>query len=161
MTERKPHGVTYEDWVDRQIRRAQERGAFDGLPGAGKPLRDLDRGKTGEEWVVDWARREEADLRAALPPSLAFRREKQDLLEDLARVPAERRLREAVEDFNARLRRALLRPQEGPPLTTMPLDVEALVERWRAERPPPPPPAPPTRARAEERRRRRWWWRRP
>ena len=28
----------FESWIDRQIRQAQERGDFDNLPGAGKPL---------------------------------------------------------------------------------------------------------------------------
>jgi DnaJ homolog subfamily C member 28 len=28
----------WENWIDRQIREAQERGAFDNLPGQGKPL---------------------------------------------------------------------------------------------------------------------------
>ena len=32
----------YESWVDRQIREAEERGAFKDLPGAGKPLKNLD-----------------------------------------------------------------------------------------------------------------------
>ena len=31
--------VQYESWIDRQIREAIERGAFDDLPSAGKPLR--------------------------------------------------------------------------------------------------------------------------
>ncbi|HUA42024.1 MAG TPA: DUF1992 domain-containing protein, partial [Streptosporangiaceae bacterium] len=38
MTERKPHDVTFRSWIDQQISEAEERGAFDNLPGAGKPL---------------------------------------------------------------------------------------------------------------------------
>ncbi len=33
MTERKPPGVTWESWVEEQIRKAQEQGAFDDLRG--------------------------------------------------------------------------------------------------------------------------------
>ncbi|GAT83553.1 molecular chaperone DnaJ [Streptomyces sp. F-3] len=40
MTERKPPGIPFESWVDRQIREAQQRGEFDRLPGAGRPLPD-------------------------------------------------------------------------------------------------------------------------
>jgi hypothetical protein len=29
----------FESWIDRQIREATERGEFDNLPGAGKPLK--------------------------------------------------------------------------------------------------------------------------
>jgi hypothetical protein len=43
MTEREPPGMRCEDWIERQIREAQERGAFDDLPGAGKPIPGLDR----------------------------------------------------------------------------------------------------------------------
>jgi hypothetical protein len=38
MTERKPAGVTFESWVERQVREARERGSFDDLPGTGRPL---------------------------------------------------------------------------------------------------------------------------
>ncbi|SMC89901.1 DUF1992 domain-containing protein [Lentzea albidocapillata] len=38
MTQRKPPGMGFESWIDRQIREAQERGEFDNLPSAGKPL---------------------------------------------------------------------------------------------------------------------------
>jgi len=42
MTERKPPGVSWESWFEEQIRQAQEEGAFENLPGAGKPLPDLE-----------------------------------------------------------------------------------------------------------------------
>jgi hypothetical protein len=42
MTERKPPGAGFGTWVERQIRAATERGEFDNLPGAGKPIDDLD-----------------------------------------------------------------------------------------------------------------------
>lgn len=41
MTERKPPGTSWETWIEAQIRVAREQGAFDNLPGAGKPLPDL------------------------------------------------------------------------------------------------------------------------
>jgi Domain of unknown function (DUF1992) len=41
MTKRKPPGTSWETWIDAQIRVATEAGAFDKLPGAGKPLRNL------------------------------------------------------------------------------------------------------------------------
>lgn len=39
MTRRKPMGVSFEDWTDRLVREAQERGEFDDLPGAASPSR--------------------------------------------------------------------------------------------------------------------------
>jgi len=41
----------YESWVDKQIREAQERGDFDDLPGAGKPLPHLGDPDDADWWV--------------------------------------------------------------------------------------------------------------
>jgi DnaJ-like protein len=49
MTERKPPGTSSETWIDAQIRVAREQGAFDNLPGAGKPLPNL-----GQEYDPLW-----------------------------------------------------------------------------------------------------------
>ena len=51
MTERKPPGVGFETWVERQIREATERGEFDNLPGAGKPVADLDKPHDELWWI--------------------------------------------------------------------------------------------------------------
>ncbi len=56
--------MQFESWIDRQIREAMERGAFDNLPGAGRPL-DLD---TSEDWWI------KAKIRAATHPRPARRR---------------------------------------------------------------------------------------
>ncbi|HSM02576.1 MAG TPA: DUF1992 domain-containing protein [Acidimicrobiia bacterium] len=50
------------DLVERQIRDAMERGEFDHLPGAGKPLPDVDRQYDPAWWAKRWlesARRED------------------------------------------------------------------------------------------------------
>jgi hypothetical protein len=59
MTERKPTGMPVETWVERQIRAAQERGDFDDLPGAGKPLPSRPGGAL--EWMVQKLRDENLD----------------------------------------------------------------------------------------------------
>jgi hypothetical protein len=70
MTERKPTGMRFENWVERQIREAQERGEFDNLPGAGKPLPGLTGQYDEMWWVKQVAQREQLSL---LPPLLALR----------------------------------------------------------------------------------------
>src|SRR3954453_19926430 len=40
---------TRDSWVDEAIREAQERGAFDNLPGSGKPLEFMDN-PHGADW---------------------------------------------------------------------------------------------------------------
>jgi hypothetical protein len=130
VTERKPAAMPIGDWVDRQIRAAQERGDFDNLPGAGKPLPQ----RSGDvlEWVAEKLRSENTDTRALLPPSLALRKELEDLPSRLASVRSEQRVREIVADLNARIRKEILNPGAGPPLLVRPVDVEEAVETWRA-----------------------------
>ena len=73
MTERKPAGVRFESWVERQIRDARERGSFDELPGAGKPLPKA--ASDDLAWVREKVRREGLPVSALLPPSLAVAKE--------------------------------------------------------------------------------------
>lgn len=51
MTERRPPGMAFETWIDRQVREAEERGAFDNLPGAGKPIPDLHKPYDENWWI--------------------------------------------------------------------------------------------------------------
>jgi hypothetical protein len=155
LTDRKPPWMRKETWVDQQIREAQERGDFDGLAGAGKPIPNLDRPFTAERWAVDWVTRQGGDLRGLLPPLLQLRRERTELLATLDQVPSEAILRETVAEFNRRLLDQYRRPAEGPLIAVGVLDVEETIAAWRLARPVPPPPAlplpPPDR---------RWWVRR-
>jgi hypothetical protein len=152
VTERRPPGVPTGDWIEAQIRAAQEAGAFDDLPGMGKPIPDLHEPETEFDYAAKLARREGLDVSAMLPPALALAKEVEDLPERLRVVPSEARVRETVTDLNARIRAAILAPQIGPPVRTRPLDVDAVVEAWRASRPAPATapapdavPAPPRR----------------
>ena len=156
MTERKPAGMSWETWIDRQITSAEERGAFADLPGAGRPLPRRDRPQSSYEWALEWASRENGGLTGMLPPGLALRKEREELPARAAAAPSEAAVRAMAEDFDARVAEFWRRPQDGPPVAVGMADVEALVEIWRTSRPvapPPPAPAPPQA-------RRRWWRRR-
>jgi hypothetical protein len=157
MTERKPQGMSFETWVEQQIRRAEEEGAFEGLSLAGKPLPRRDREKTSYEWALEWARREEADVGAMLPTGLALRKEREDLPALVAQQRSEVAVRALVEAHNARVDQYYRRPVEGVWVPVGMADVEEVVDGWRRSRPPvpvaaPAPAAPPSR--------RRGWWRR-
>lgn len=121
-----------ETWVDVQLRQAMERGDFDDLPGAGKPIEDLGRQHDPDWWVKQLVERER--ITGVLPPSLQLRKDDAELDTRLDALASERQVREEVEDFNARVIRARYTPAEGPPLVTMPRDVEEAVEAWRARR---------------------------
>ena len=129
MTDRKPHGMSAEDWVERQIRMAQERGEMDNLPGMGKPLPKRPGGAL--EWVAQKLREENHDTSVLLPPSLALPKEVAGLPERLRTVRKEQEVRDIVADLNERIMDVHRQPQVGPPLRLGPLDVEDVVREWR------------------------------
>lgn len=131
MTERKPPGLDFESWVDRQIREAAERGDLDDLPGAGKPLPSLDKPYDDLWWVKEKMEREGLSY---LPPTLALRKEAQDALAEAGHAPSERRVRQIIADINEKIRAAVRNPPDGPPLNLSPYDVEAVVRDWREHR---------------------------
>jgi hypothetical protein len=131
MTERKPAGMSFESWIDRQIRDAASRGEFDDLPGQGKPLAGHTDVYDELWWVNQKLRREGL---AALPPSLRLRREAQDDLAAAAKARTEADVRRIVEALNEKILAALRRPSEGPPVDLVPYDADAVVQKWRLER---------------------------
>ncbi|MCG5211852.1 DnaJ family domain-containing protein [Streptosporangium soli] len=134
MTERKPPGVSFESFVDAQIREAMERGAFDDLPGAGKPIPGA--GKPYDElWWVKQKLREE-NLSFPLPRTLALRKEAEEALVAAARARSEGEVRQIVADINEKIVEAIRKAASGPPLNLMPFDVDDVVRRWREGREP-------------------------
>jgi hypothetical protein len=128
MTERKLPGITWESWIDRQIRVGMENGAFDALPGRSKPLRDLDRPRDEMWWVRDKVRRENV---TQVPPTVQVRRELDAALAAIADAPSEAAVRDIVARINERVRWVNSRPVDGPPSTVAPLDADAEVAAWR------------------------------
>src|SRR5215213_10307299 len=87
-------------WVDFQVRRAMERGEFDNLPGAGKPLQLPDR-HDPDWWVKRLIEREK--LTGVAPPAIGLRREDAELDATLDREATDEGVRRVVEDFNRRV----------------------------------------------------------
>lgn len=160
VTQRKPEGMPFETWVEHQIRTAAERGDLSGISGSGKPLPRREGPEDSYAWALAWARRQEPDARF-LPPSLALRREYEDLTTRLAALTTEVRVRAAVREFNDRVAAAWRFPLHGPPIVVPMRDEEEAVAVWWAGRPPdlePEPALDPTAARPP--RSARWWRRR-
>jgi hypothetical protein len=133
MTERKPPGVGFEAWVERQIQEAAERGEFDGLPGAGKPIPDLDKPHDELWWVKQKLRRENLPY---LPPTMALRKEAEDALAAAAQAGSEAEVRRIVADINAKIVEGNRKAASGPPLNLAPFDVERVVAAWRGRQAP-------------------------
>ena len=119
-------------WVDMQVRRAIDRGDFDNLPGAGKPLRGLGATHDPDWWVKSLIEREK--ITGVLPPALALRKEDADFEAALDVEGSEAAVREHVEDFNRRVISARRQLLGGPPVVTRTRDVDAEVAAWRARR---------------------------
>ncbi|CAM5476174.1 DnaJ family domain-containing protein [Streptomyces griseomycini] len=132
MTERKPPGVDFESWADKQIRDAEARGEFERLPGAGRPLpRDVEATYDELWWVKRKMAREGFSV---LPPALALRKEAEDALQAALAAPSERIVRKILAEINDRIREMMFKPPPGPPLGKKPYDVEDVVRQWRERR---------------------------
>lgn len=139
-------GGTYESWVDKQIREAEERGEFDDLPGKGQPLKNPSRPDDPDWWIKQKVADEGLDLTAAMPMPLQLRKEAQALPERILRERSEDAARSVIEDFNARVRASWRQSYTGLPVQAQLVDVDELLEHWRNERGtranPESPPAP-------------------
>jgi len=131
MTERKPPGVSWESWIDKQIREGVERGLFDDLPGTGKPLPDLDGPRDEDRWIKRKLRDEGVSY---LPTTLKVRKDLEDAIVAIGRARSEEEVRRIAEEINADIRRVNRLASSGPPSNLMPLDVESVVSRWQAAR---------------------------
>lgn len=126
MTERKPPGVSFESWVDRQIHEAQERGDFSRLPGFGKPIAGLERPYDEAWWIKQKMQREGVSM---LPPALALRKEAEDVPAAVAGARTEFEVRRILTEVNAKIERAVRMPPRGPAAAPQAL-------RRRGDRPP-------------------------
>ncbi|WP_189157920.1 DnaJ family domain-containing protein [Lentzea pudingi] len=125
MTRRKPPGTGFESWIDRQIREAQERGEFDDLPSAGKPLPGAGTALEEDWWIKRKVREEEGT--AGLPPSLVLRKRAETAKARALAATTDAEARAIIEEMNAEILDALRKPLSGPPLTLMPFDVDELL----------------------------------
>ncbi len=137
MTERKPAGKSWESWREELIRLAHEEGAFDNLPGAGKPLADLGESYDPDWWVKKLVQREKVSM---LPPSLELLRKVEAEVERIWKLSDEAEVRERIRALNVEIARANARAAEGPPTRLAPLDADTIAAQWRAARRPGSPP---------------------
>jgi hypothetical protein len=119
-------------WVDLQIQQAMERGDFDDLPGYGKPIEGIGSDHDPDWWLKKLVEREQ--ITGVLPPALQIRKDDAELEGRLDRIGTEREVRREVEDFNDRVRKAMIQPLGGPPMITRQRDVEAEVTAWQGRR---------------------------
>ncbi len=130
MTRRKPRGTTWQSWVDTQIDEAREDGAFDDLPGEGKPL-DLSDAGDPLWWVKKLLHRERLSV---MPPALELRREVEKARKLFPGMRAEEDVRRAVAELNREIAKLNRTATTGPPTSIGLLDADRIVDQWHRER---------------------------
>lgn len=131
VPDRKPAGMTWGSFVEARIREAQDGGAFENLPGFGKPIPGLSGTDDESWWLKEKARRENINL---LPPALEIRLDVQRTLQRIDTLAYEADVRRTLEALNKRIVQAQRAAVWGPPCDTQTLDIEATVARWQAKR---------------------------
>jgi Domain of unknown function (DUF1992) len=139
MTERKPPGMSFTSWIDQQISEAQQRGAFDNLPGAGQPLPKRREADDGQAWLREYLRREGVSTDELLPTPLKLRKEIEALAEAAPGLSSEQEVRDVAGELNRRIV-AWRRIPLGPPIFVPLVNTEAMVARWREAHPVAPQP---------------------
>jgi Domain of unknown function (DUF1992) len=162
MTERKPPGISFTSWIDQQINEAAERGAFDNLTGAGKPIPDSREADYGQAWLRDYVRREGVPTEEILPTPLKLRKEIERLTETVQVLRSEQEVCQVVGELNQRIM-DWRRIPVGPPVFVPLVDEEMMLSRWRAGQSVTPPDSSPADAGHRtgdiEPARPRWWHR--
>ena len=131
MTERKPTGTSWESRIEAQIRVATEEGAFDNLPGAGKPLPNFGQEYDPLWWQKQLVRREQISI---LPPSLELLRKVETELATIEKLHDEAAVRHRVAALNVEIAKVNATVVEGPPTRLGTLDVDQVVAQWRRTR---------------------------
>jgi hypothetical protein len=131
VTERKPPGTSWETWIEAQIRVGTEEGAFDNLPGAGKPLPNFGQEYDPLWWQKQLVRREQISI---LPPSLELLRKVETELATIEKLHDEAAVRHRVAALNVEIAKVNATVVEGPPTSLGTLDVDQVVAQWRRTR---------------------------
>jgi hypothetical protein len=159
MTERKPAGMSFRSWIDQQIEEAAERGLFDDLPGAGRPLPKRDE-DAAQAWLREYMRREGLSTQEVLPVPLKLRKEREVLAKRVPQLASEQDVLDAVAELNGRIIEWRRLPLDSPIFVPL-VDEEQMTALWRETHSEPdaaPADSPePGEGLARNRARRRWW----
>jgi hypothetical protein len=125
---KKPKGMSWQSWSDALYSRAQAEGAFENLPGAGKPIPGLEGNYDENWWLRQKLKREDLTI---VPETTVFKRQLPEELERIGRMRYESQVREKLKELNAQIRELNTSAGSGPPLNLSEFDVEAAVAKWR------------------------------
>jgi len=137
--------------ADRKIEEAMREGKFDNLPGAGKPL-ELDPVPTDERARLLWWALKLLKQNDVVPEEITWRKQIDDLKQQLAATRDERRIVALVMQINRLVRQLNTLGTNAIASSIAPVSLDAEIKRSRLAGPAParvtevhPPPAPPPR----------------
>ena len=133
MAPRKPPGMSFESFTEKQIEAARKEGLFDDLPGKGKPLAPTRARSDRLWWTKKLMQREGISI---LPPALEIRKTVEQEMTRIMTLRSEQKVRESVAALNEKILYVNRNNVSGPPTTQAALDAETVVEKWRAARSP-------------------------
>jgi hypothetical protein len=116
----------FETVIERQIREAEERGEFENLPGAGKPIPGLDRPHDELWWVRQMLEREDI---AFLPGHLQLRRDAEKAIERALAAPTEAAARRIITELNGKIADHNRTATSGPGSDLAAIDVDEVLRR--------------------------------
>jgi hypothetical protein len=126
---KKPPNQSWPGFVESTIRKAIGEGEFSNLSGAGKPISGLEEPYHEDWWLKSLLKREQLSVPCA---SLDIRIDVEKTLQYLPNLSSERAVRETLESLNARIAKVNRNTTTGPGTSVAPLDVEAIISRWRS-----------------------------
>lgn len=119
-------------FVEQSIQQAIRRGAFDNLPGAGKPLPRFVSSHDPDWWIR--AKIANERISGLAPDAFTLRTEHTEFASRMDALATEAQVRAAVEDFNRRVIEARRQLLGGPPVVTPLHDADDEVRAWRRRR---------------------------
>ncbi|GEM_PF-1664045 len=115
--------------AEAKIRNAMTEGDFLDLPGFGKPVSAIDDAVDAEMgWIKDELVRGESD---ALPPALDLKRQVARKLLNILELKTKEEVVVAVDQLNDIINSANVNIKWGPPSTTQPVELDAVLHRWK------------------------------
>ena len=129
MSERKPFGVTWNSWIDRQVTESRQRGEFDDLPGKGKAFTASDHHYDENWWIKSKMREDDFDL---TPQTIKVRKKTEDWLAQYHQLPNLEVLTFQAKQLNQEITQANRGPL-GPLSPQALLDIEKICQEWQAK----------------------------
>lgn len=128
MASQEPEQKAWQIIAEARIRSAMEAGAFENLPGAGKPIPDLDDTYDEMWWLKKWMKRERIGI---TPPTLAARVEVARELERIEALATEALVKSELAALNETIRKQNKLAWAGPATLVSGIDEAAVLARWR------------------------------